>query len=118
MPVLDRRGDADLRRILHQGNTEAVELLLGSRHRDSLACRTVGDFATAEEVVQDRFITSWRESDRYRTERGSVRSWVLGVVRKRAMDALRGRLRYERPALAAGLHDRRPAEQREERASA
>lgn len=43
----------------------------------------------AEDVVQDAFLTIWRSSGRYDRTRGPVRPWLLGVVRHRAIDALR-----------------------------
>lgn len=42
-----------------------------------------------EDVVQDAFLTIWRSAGRYDARRGPVRPWLLGVVRHRAIDALR-----------------------------
>jgi RNA polymerase sigma-70 factor (ECF subfamily) len=55
-----------------------------------LARRMTGADATAEEVVQDGFLAVWRHAAKYDAARGSVRSWLLGIVRYRALDALRG----------------------------
>ncbi len=107
--ALDRRPDASLMLLLGQGHTEALEVLY-RRHggiATTFACRIVGDFATAEEVVQDAFVTLWRESPSYEPERGSVRSWVMGIVHHRAIDMLRRKARIERKgALVEDLHDR------------
>jgi RNA polymerase sigma-70 factor (ECF subfamily) len=51
-----------------------------------------GRRAMAEEVVQEAFLSLWRSGARYDRTRGSVRSWVLGVVHNRAIDALRRHL--------------------------
>src|SRR3954447_2456254 len=57
----------------------------------SLAYRIVGERAAAEDVVQEAFISIWRSGARYDRARGSVRSWMLGVVRNRATDLLRSK---------------------------
>lgn len=55
----------------------------------SLAHRIVGDTGVAEDVTQEAFISVWRSGARFDAARGSVRSWTLGIVRNRAIDALR-----------------------------
>ena len=72
---------------------EAFEVLY-DRHGGaaySLAYRIVGDRAAAEEVTQEAFISVWRSGARFDAARGSVRSWLLSVVRNRAIDFLRSR---------------------------
>ena len=55
----------------------------------SLAHRIVGDPGMAEDVTQEAFLSIWRSKARFDAARGSVRSWTLGIVRNRAIDALR-----------------------------
>jgi RNA polymerase sigma-70 factor (ECF subfamily) len=63
----------------------------------------------AEEVVQDAFHSVWRQAGSYRTERGSVRTWLLAISRNAAIDWRRtkGRRVDRETAIdeAAGLTD-------------
>lgn len=69
----------------------AFEIVL-ERHADaafSLAYRMVGRRQLAEDVVQEALLSLWRSGGRYDRTRGSVRSWLLGIVHHRAIDLLR-----------------------------
>jgi RNA polymerase sigma-70 factor (ECF subfamily) len=72
---------------------EALEVLYERYVRAAmgLAVRMVRDHETAEEVVQEAFLSLWRHAERYEPARGSVRTWLLGIVHHRAIDRLRGR---------------------------
>lgn len=54
-----------------------------------LAYRMLGNPADAEEVVADAFAYVWRTASTFDRSRGSVRSWIVTVVRSRALDRLR-----------------------------
>lgn len=55
----------------------------------SLAHRMCGRRQAAEDVVQEAFLSAWRRAGSYDPARGSLRTWLLGIVHHRAVDALR-----------------------------
>ena len=76
---------------VQDGDARAFEVIF-DRHANaafSLAYRMCGRRVTAEDVVQEAFLSLWRSGARYDRTRGSVRSWVLGVVHNRAIDLFR-----------------------------
>ncbi|HEY1591378.1 MAG TPA: sigma-70 family RNA polymerase sigma factor [Solirubrobacteraceae bacterium] len=84
-------GDEDLMQLVAGGDAQAFEVIY-ERHSTvvfSLAYRICGVRAAAEEVAQEAFLSIWRSGARYDRTRGSVRTWLLGVVHHRAIDALR-----------------------------
>jgi RNA polymerase sigma-70 factor, ECF subfamily len=89
----ERLADEELMPLVGRKDPEAFEVLY-DRHGGaaySLAYRIVGDRAAAEEVTQEAFISVWRSGARFDATRGSVRSWLLSVVRNRAIDFLRSK---------------------------
>jgi RNA polymerase sigma-70 factor (ECF subfamily) len=55
----------------------------------ALALRITTETGLAEDVVQDSFLGVWRNAGRYVEDKGSVRGWLLAIVRHRAIDAIR-----------------------------
>lgn len=49
------------------------------------------DAGAAEEVVQEAFLSVWRNRGRFDPGRGSFRPWLLTIVRNRARDRVRAR---------------------------
>jgi RNA polymerase sigma-70 factor, ECF subfamily len=89
----ERLADEELMPLVGEKDPEAFEVLY-DRHGGvaySLAYRIVGEKAAAEDVTQEAFISIWRSGAHFDRTRGSVRSWMLSIVRNRAIDALRSR---------------------------
>jgi RNA polymerase sigma-70 factor, ECF subfamily len=83
--------DEELMQLVYRSSADAFEVIY-DRHADaafSLAYRMCAQRALAEDVVQEAFLSLWRSRVRYDRNRGSVRTWVLGIVHNRAIDALR-----------------------------
>jgi RNA polymerase sigma-70 factor (ECF subfamily) len=90
-PAGDRLADALLMRRVARGDRDAFAAVYELHSRAALAftMRMTGNREVAEEAVQDAFMGLWLRPDRYRWERGSLRGFVLGVTRHRALDILR-----------------------------
>jgi RNA polymerase sigma-70 factor, ECF subfamily len=89
----ERLADEELMPLIGAKDPEAFEVLY-DRHGGvaySLAYRILGERQAAEDVTQEAFISIWRSGGRFDPARGSVRSWMLSVVRNRAIDALRSK---------------------------
>src|SRR3954468_2543951 len=89
--ALERLADEELMTLVDRKDPDAFEVFY-DRHGGaafSLAHRIVGDRSLAEDVTQEAFLSMWRSKARFDPARGSVRSWSLGIVRNRAIDALR-----------------------------
>jgi RNA polymerase sigma-70 factor (ECF subfamily) len=86
----ERRSDATLMEQARAGDADAFAVVYG-RHASaaySLARRMMQAPGAAQDVVQESFLALWR-SDSYCADKGSLRSFVLGIVRNRAIDELR-----------------------------
>ena len=62
-----------------------------------LAYRILWDPRDAEDVAQECFLAVWRARQSYDRTKGSTRTWLLSIVRNRAIDLLRAQ--HRRPAL-------------------
>src|SRR6478752_2301966 len=109
--------DEDVMQLVRRGDARAFEVVYErhSRAAFSLAYRMTGKRVTAEEVVQEAFLALWRANARYDRTRGSVRTWILGIVHNRAIDALRrGMVHDRRRASDEGIEERFEAAERTE----
>jgi RNA polymerase sigma-70 factor (ECF subfamily) len=109
--------DEDLMHLVSRADPRAFEVLY-DRHSGaafSLAYRMTGKRNVAEDVVQEAFLNLWRSGARYERARGSVRTWVLGIVHHRAIDALRRSTVHDRRRTSdEGIEERLEAPQRTE----
>lgn len=54
-----------------------------------LALRIVRDESLAEDAVQEAFLSIWRTSGRFVSERGRAATWIMTLVHRRAVDLVR-----------------------------
>ena len=85
------QSEAELMRQVAAGEIGGLEVLYDRYHAVAyaLALRITTENGLAEDVVQDSFLGLWRNAGRYSEVKGSVRGWLLAIVRHRAIDALR-----------------------------
>jgi RNA polymerase sigma-70 factor (ECF subfamily) len=104
------RSAADLIEAVRRGDQSALKQLYEaeSRRLYGIALRIVRRPETAADVLQDAFVQIWQNAKTYSAERGEARAWLVGIVRYRALDAVR-KLRREvltdDPALGDGADD-------------
>src|SRR5919107_3520777 len=87
----DAAGDADIMRRIRAGDQSAVDDLYDRFRRPAfaLARRILADDTMAEDVLQEVFLSVWRDPAAFDRARGSVASWILAVVHHKAVDAVR-----------------------------
>src|SRR5918997_4696366 len=89
--VGDGPAGADLLLRMRAGDRSAVDELYDRFRRPAfaLARRILADDILAEDVVQDVFLTVWRDPYAYDGARGSFASWLMAMVHHKAVDAVR-----------------------------
>lgn len=100
----------------HRGDAQLVDRLLARDDRAlpeviathgavvyGMARRIVRDATLAEEVAQDTFVALWRRPAAFDPERGSLKVFLVGVARNKAIDLVRReeRLRRTKESLLA-----------------
>ncbi|MBD7956698.1 sigma-70 family RNA polymerase sigma factor [Microbacterium sp. Sa4CUA7] len=90
--------DAELARRLASGDPDALKTMYDrwSRLVYTLAVRSLGDFAEAEDVTQRTFVSAWTSRAMFAPDRGSLGGWVVGIARRRIADAHESRSRAAR----------------------
>lgn len=100
--------DQELGRLVAEDDLRAFESVY-DRHAGaafSLALSIVRDRTLAEEATQEAFLSVWRSRHAYRADRGSLRTWVLGITRNRAIDAVRRTSTHARRCAAEEILER------------
>ena len=84
-------GDADLVSRVRAGERGAVDDLYDRFRRPAfaLARRILADDVLAEDVLQDVFLSVWRDPGAFDGRRGTFASWLLAMVHHKAVDAVR-----------------------------
>ncbi len=72
-----------------------------SKQAFGLAYRILGNGASAEDAVQEAYLMIWRQGPKLDPSRGSLKSLLMTVVHRRAIDTLRS----ERGQRAAGASE-------------
>ena len=110
MTDISEAPDRDLLQRLRDRDEDAFRGLF-SRYAPTaraLAQRVVRQSHLAEEIVQEAFMAVWRNPESYDAERGSVKSWLMGMVHHRAVDLVRREESHRRRAEASipeAMHD-------------
>lgn len=98
--------DEQLLRGVTSGDDRAFRELFGryAAVAHAIAFRVVRQAQLAEEIVQEAFLAVWTNPDGYDHARGSVRSWLMGTVHHRAVDAVRREQAQRRRTEQAATH--------------
>ena len=82
--------------LVQDGDVQAFEEAYDrhSSHALGLAYRILRDRTAAEDAVQEAFVSVWKGATSFDHERGSLRSWILSIVRHRSVDAVRRNQRH------------------------
>jgi RNA polymerase sigma factor (sigma-70 family) len=109
-----RGGEADEAAVTRcaSGSAEALEELYAQHAGACLkhARSILVDAHHAEDAVQEAFLDLWRDAGRFDGSRSCVRSWLLMLTHRKAVDRVRAEQRRRTWALADGLEpvDERP----------
>lgn len=95
--------DAELVRRLGDADGAALSQLYQRFGRPcySLARRICADEGLAEDVVQEVFLTLWRDPTRFDPSRGGFATWLLTLIHHKAVDAVRRESTIRRRTVAA-----------------
>ncbi|MFD6171164.1 RNA polymerase sigma factor [Streptomyces coeruleorubidus] len=94
-PVEETRYEEELARGLAAADEEAFAAIYrrwGSLVH-TMATRLLGDAHEAEDVTQQVFLGAWHGRSGFRPERGPLGAWLVGITRRKTVDALAARTR-------------------------
>ncbi|QNP61661.1 RNA polymerase sigma factor [Streptomyces genisteinicus] len=102
-PQSDLASDEELGRGLHAADEAAFAAIFRrwSPLVHTMATRSLGDSWEAEDVTQQVFIGAWRGRAGFRQDRGPLGAWIVGITRRKIVDALAARTRRLTLAQAA-----------------
>jgi RNA polymerase sigma-70 factor (ECF subfamily) len=66
-----------------------------------LATKVLRDTGEAEEVLQEAMLQVWKQASRYDSSRSSVSTWLVLIIRSRAIDRLRSRKVVQKTVIGA-----------------
>ena len=94
--------DAELMLRVKRGDREAFAGLVQRYQQPilSLAYRTLGDLAEAEDLTQQAFLQAWRSAHRYR-DSARFSTWLYTIARNLCLNELRRRSRHPAQSLEA-----------------
>jgi RNA polymerase sigma-70 factor, ECF subfamily len=93
---INRLDDGDLMSRVLDGDVRAFEAIYDRYCAQvlTLAMHVTRRRSTAEEATQDAFLALWRAPRRYDPSRGTLKTWLLTIVRNRSIDLLRAGARH------------------------
>lgn len=107
--------DAALAALVGEGDGAALSTLYAryGRVAYALSRRILGDDGLAQDVVQEVFLTVWRDAARYDATRGSFSTWLLTLTHHKSVDSVRREenLRRRAPAEVLDLTTPEPDEE-------
>ncbi len=83
--------EKEILRLFDEGNVKAMDLLY-DHYADALygvVLRMVGDEALASDVLQESFVKIWQNSRSYDSSKGRLFTWLLRIVKNKAIDSIR-----------------------------
>jgi RNA polymerase sigma factor (sigma-70 family) len=92
---MERASDTDIAAVFQKGRPEALALAY-KRYGAlvyTIALRSLGDAADAEDVAQQVFVSAWRARDSFDPERGGLAPWLTAITRNKVTDVFRSRQR-------------------------
>src|SRR5213594_259425 len=89
-----RDQDSQMAAQLKRGESTAIESLYDryGRLAFGLAFRILNERGAAEDVVQDAFVSVWRNAAGFDARRGSLRNWLLSIDRLRGSARVRSEI--------------------------
>jgi RNA polymerase sigma-70 factor (ECF subfamily) len=87
------RGDDELLARVAAGSQAALSQLMARHGRGlrTFAARYLGHAADAEDVVQEVFVTVWKQAARFDPKRGRASTWLYRITANRCIDQRRRR---------------------------